>query len=120
MAPQPEDTSDSAAVIEYLRLRLLASVAGSDRGFAVNKNQAAEIKEAAEALAAAGGPVTLVYGAEGGAFPALFIALPPIDSQARSHFPRTHDNPLNHVAAIPYCHTVLMQILAGMGDNSFD
>lgn len=66
MAPQPEDTSDSAAVIEYLRLRLLASVAGSDRGFAVNKNQAAEIKEAAEALAAAGGPVTLVYGAEGG------------------------------------------------------
>lgn len=66
MAPQPEDTSDSAAVIEYLRLRLLASVAGSDRGFAVNKNQAAEIKEAAEALATAGGPVTLVYGAEGG------------------------------------------------------
>lgn len=66
MAPQPEDTSDAAAVREYLRLRLLASVAGSDRGFAVNKSQAAEIMAAAEALATAGGPVVLSYGAEGG------------------------------------------------------
>ena len=47
---------------DYLRLRLLASLAGTDRGFAVNMKQAAEVAAAAEALISAGEPVNLANG----------------------------------------------------------
>ena len=60
MAPHaPGGGDDDEGATEYLRLRLLATVAGTDRGFAVNSRQAAEVAAAAEALASAGGAVDL-------------------------------------------------------------
>ena len=63
MSPLAPDSDDSDETKDYLRLRLLAALAGTDRGFAVNSMQAAEVAAAAEALVSAGGSVDLTNGA---------------------------------------------------------
>ena len=60
-APSSGDNGDGGAT-DYLRLRLLTTLAGTDRGFAVNSQQGAEVAAAAEALVSAGGPVDLTHG----------------------------------------------------------
>ncbi len=61
MSPLAPDDTDGKE--DYLRLRLLMALAGTDRGFAVNSMQAAEVAAAAEALVSAGGSVNLTNGA---------------------------------------------------------
>lgn len=63
----PPGGASAVAARDHLRLRLLACVAGTDRGFAVSASQGAQVAAAAEALAAAGGPVNLGDIAAGGA-----------------------------------------------------
>lgn len=72
MSPLAPDDTDGKE--DYLRLRLLMALAGTDRGFAVNSMQAAEVAAAAEALVSAGGSVNLTNGA--GASLSMCLLLP--------------------------------------------
>ena len=62
-APGGASDDDDDAARDHLRLRLLACVAGTDRGFAVSASQGDQVSAAAEALASAGGTVDLTKGA---------------------------------------------------------